>query len=100
LELTFRRNLHFLYTLFTDFLLSKNGSSGMLRRVALVRTNVSEERITSIITMTTIGEPGATLAVTGDGRTLGSVRTVPGLIATVNFVPSWPMSSQLASVAD
>jgi hypothetical protein len=36
--------------------------SGMLRRVALVRTDVSEELIASIIRMTRIGELG-TLAV-------------------------------------
>jgi hypothetical protein len=38
-------------------------SSGMLHLVALVRTDVSEERVASIITMTRIGELG-TLAVT------------------------------------
>jgi hypothetical protein len=37
----------------------------MWRRVALVRTDVSEERITSIIRVTTIGELG-TLAVTSN----------------------------------
>jgi hypothetical protein len=36
----------------------------MLRRVALVRTNVSEERSASVITMTRIGTLGTTLAVT------------------------------------
>jgi hypothetical protein len=39
-------------------------SSGMLRRVALVRTNVSEERSGFIIRVTRIGELGTTLAVT------------------------------------
>jgi hypothetical protein len=38
-------------------------SSGMLRHVALVRTNISEERSTSIIKVIRIGELG-TLAVT------------------------------------
>jgi hypothetical protein len=38
-------------------------SSGMLRRVALVRTNVSEERIASIISVTRISELVTTLAV-------------------------------------
>jgi demethoxyubiquinone hydroxylase (CLK1/Coq7/Cat5 family) len=33
-------------------------SSGMLRRVALVRTDVSEERVASIIRVTRIGELG------------------------------------------
>jgi hypothetical protein len=45
-------------------------SSGMLRRVAVVRTDVSEERSTSFISVTRIGERGTTLAVTYNGRTL------------------------------
>jgi hypothetical protein len=40
-------------------------SSGMLRRVALVRTEVSEELSASIIRVTRIGELG-TLAVTSN----------------------------------
>jgi hypothetical protein len=39
-------------------------SSGMLRRVALVRTDVSEELKASFIMVTTIDELGTTLAVT------------------------------------
>jgi hypothetical protein len=39
-------------------------SSGMLRRVALVRTDVSEELGASFIRVTIIGELGTTLAVT------------------------------------
>jgi hypothetical protein len=38
-------------------------SSGMLRRVALVVTDVSEELSTSIIRVTRIGELGTILAV-------------------------------------
>jgi hypothetical protein len=38
----------------------------MLRRVALVRTDVSEERSVSIIRVTRIGELGTTLAVTSN----------------------------------
>jgi hypothetical protein len=41
-------------------------SSGMLRRVALVRTDVSEEVRASFITVTRIGELGKTLAVTSN----------------------------------
>jgi hypothetical protein len=39
-------------------------SSGMLRRVALVRTDVPEELSASFIRVTRIGELGTTLAVT------------------------------------
>jgi hypothetical protein len=45
-------------------------SSGMLRRVALVRTDVSEELGASFIRVTRIGEPGTALAVTSNRRTL------------------------------
>jgi hypothetical protein len=45
-------------------------SSGMLRRVALVRTDVSEEPSASFIRMTRIGELGTTLVVTSNRRTL------------------------------
>jgi hypothetical protein len=41
----------------------KKSSSRMLRRVARVRTDVSEGRIASIIRLTRIGELGTTLAV-------------------------------------
>jgi hypothetical protein len=44
-------------------------SFGMLHRVALVITDISEERIVSIIRMTRIGELG-TLAVTSNRRTM------------------------------
>jgi hypothetical protein len=40
-------------------------SSGMLRHVALVRTNVLEDLSASIIRVTRIGVLGTTLAVTG-----------------------------------
>jgi hypothetical protein len=45
-------------------------SSGMLRRVALVTTDVSEELSAPIIRATRIGELGTTLAVTSNRRTL------------------------------
>jgi hypothetical protein len=48
----------------------KNGSSVMLRRVALVRTDVSEGLSSPIIRITRIGELGTTLAVTSNGSTL------------------------------
>jgi hypothetical protein len=60
--------------------------SGMLRRVALVRTDVSEEPGASFVSVTKIGELGATQAATSNRRTLRrktklvflrSVRQVP-----------------------
>jgi hypothetical protein len=44
-------------------------SSGMLRRVALVRTGVSEEPGSSFIRVTRIGELGTTQAATSNRRT-------------------------------
>jgi hypothetical protein len=45
-------------------------SSGLLHCVALVRIDVSEDRIVSIIRVTRTGELGATLAVTRIQSTL------------------------------
>jgi hypothetical protein len=45
-------------------------SSGILRTVALLRTDVSEEHIVSIIRVTRIGELGTTLAVNTNLTTL------------------------------
>jgi hypothetical protein len=45
-------------------------SSGMLRRVIPVRTDVSEELSASFIRVTRISELGTTLAVTSNRRTL------------------------------
>jgi hypothetical protein len=45
-------------------------SSGMLRRVVLVITDVSEELTASFIRVTRIGELGTTLAVTSNQRML------------------------------
>jgi hypothetical protein len=45
-------------------------SSGMLRHVALIRADVSEEFSASIIRLTRIGELGTTLAATSNRRTL------------------------------
>jgi hypothetical protein len=46
-------------------------SSGMLHRVDLVRTDVTQELSASFIRVTTIGELGTTLAVTStDARDL------------------------------
>jgi hypothetical protein len=45
-------------------------SSGMLRRVALVKTDVSEEFSASFIKVRRICELGTTLAITSNRRTL------------------------------
>jgi hypothetical protein len=65
-------------------------SSGMLRRVALVRNDVSEELSVSFIRVTRIGELGTTLAVTSNRRTLHLVflRGVRRLLVTASVVPN------------
>jgi hypothetical protein len=70
-------------------------SSGMLHRVALVRTDVSEELSASFIKVTRIGQLGTTLAVTSNRRTLRRNRNVlvflhsmHRLLVTASVVPS------------
>jgi hypothetical protein len=69
-------------------------SSGMLRRVSIVKTDVSEERSSSIIRVTRIGELGTALAVTSNRRMLRRnphlvfLRSVRRLLLTANVVPS------------
>jgi hypothetical protein len=58
-------------------------SPGMLRHVALVRTDVSEELSASFIRVTRIGEIGTTLAVTSN-RICAALRQ---LLVTVSVVP-------------
>jgi hypothetical protein len=45
-------------------------TSGMLRRVALARTDVLQELSASFIRVTRLGEQGTMLAVTSNRRTL------------------------------
>jgi hypothetical protein len=75
-------------------------SSRMLRRVALVRTDVWEELSASFIKVTRIGELGTTLAVTSNRRTLrrntwywyqGFFRSVCRLLVTASVIPSSPI---------
>jgi hypothetical protein len=66
-------------------------SSGMLRCVALVRTDVSEERSASFIRVTRIGELGATLAITSNQRTLVFLRSLRRLLVKTSVVPSSPI---------
>jgi hypothetical protein len=58
------------FIIVTNIVRGRMASSGMLRRVAPVRTDVSEERSASVIRVTSIGELGTTLAVTRNRRTL------------------------------
>jgi hypothetical protein len=58
-------------------------SSGMLRRVALVRADVSEKLSASFIRVTRIDELETTLALTSNGRTL--------LLVTASVVSSLPI---------
>jgi hypothetical protein len=60
-------------------------SSGMLRRVALVRTDVSEELRASIIRVTRFGELG-TLAVTSNRRTLRRLLVTANVLSSLNLV--------------
>jgi hypothetical protein len=56
-------------------------SSGMLRCVALVRTDFSEELSASIIRVTRLGELGTTLAVTSN-----LLRSVRRLLVRLTFL--------------
>jgi hypothetical protein len=70
----------------------------MLRRVALVRTDVSKERSASFIRMTRIGELGTTLAVTSNRRTLFLAILLHSgrrLLVTANVVPTSPILATL-----
>jgi hypothetical protein len=64
----------------------------MLRCVALVRTDVSEELSASITSVTRIGELGATLAVTSNRlmlqRNTNTLCSVCQLLVMANIVPS------------
>jgi hypothetical protein len=60
----------------------------MLRRLAPVRTDVSEELSAAFIRVTRIGELGTTLVVTSNGRTLRrNTSSVRRLLVTAIVVP-------------
>jgi hypothetical protein len=73
-------------------------SSGMIRRVILVRTDVSEELGASFIRVTRVGELGTTLAVSSNRRKLRGntsvlsqlvfLRSMCRLLVTASVVPS------------
>jgi hypothetical protein len=65
-------------------------SSGILCRVALVRTEVSEQLSASYIRVARIGELGTTLAVTSNRRISSTdvfLRSVRWLLVTASVVP-------------
>jgi ABC-type molybdate transport system permease subunit len=78
-----------------NILLSRMASFGMLHRVALVRTDVSEKLNASFIRATIIGELGITLAVTSNrGRLRRNkvfLRSVSRLLITASVVLSSPI---------
>jgi hypothetical protein len=66
-----------------DYEIERMPSSGMLRRVAFVRTDAAEEFSASFIRVTRIGELGTMLAV--------FLRSVRRLLVTASVVPSSPI---------
>jgi hypothetical protein len=66
-------------------------SSEMLRRVALVRIDVSEKLGAFFIRVTRSGELGTTLAVTSNRRRLRRNTSVHRLLVTASVVPSTPI---------
>jgi hypothetical protein len=60
----------------------------MLRRMALVRTDVSEELSVSFIRVTRIGEIGTTLAVTNRGTLRRILHNLRRLLVTASAVHS------------
>jgi hypothetical protein len=69
-------------------------SSGMLRRVALVRTDVSQELTASIIRVTRIGELGTAQVETSKRRSLVATCVVPSSPILVTLVKEAPGSSE------
>jgi hypothetical protein len=71
-------------------------SSGLLRRVAFVRTDVSEEPGASFIRVTKIGELGTTQAANSNRHTLqrnkiSFLRSIRRLLVAACVVPSSPI---------
>jgi hypothetical protein len=73
-------------------------SFGMLRRVVLVRIDVSEERIASIIRVTRIGELGTTLAVNSKRRKLVMDNVFPSSLILVTLMMEALRSSETSDV--
>jgi hypothetical protein len=75
-----------------QFLKRRMVSSGMLRGVGLIRTDISEELSASFIRVTKIGELGTTLAVTSNRRTL---RRYTSNLTNNSYIECYLMSSGL-----
>jgi hypothetical protein len=71
----------------------------MLRRVALVRTDISEELSASFIKVTRIGELGTTLAITSNRRTPVFLNSLRRLLVTASVVPNSPFLATLIKEA-
>jgi hypothetical protein len=69
-------------------------SSGMLHRVALARTDVSEEPGASFIRVTRIGELGTTQAATSNRRMLRRIPSIPSSPIFVTLMKEAPGSSE------
>jgi hypothetical protein len=72
-------------------------SSGMLRRVPLVRTDVSKELRASFIRGRRIGELGTMLAVTSNRHVF--LRSVRRFLVTASVVPTSPILVTLMKMA-
>jgi hypothetical protein len=88
------KNIHMQDLRLSRWWLWRMASSRMLHRVALVRTDVSEELSASFIRVTRVGELGTKLAVTSNRRRLFVfLRSVRRLLVTASVVPSSPILS-------
>jgi hypothetical protein len=73
---------------------SRMESSGMLRRVALVRTDVSEELGNSIIRVTRIGDIGRNTSISSQRASVASYGYVPTSPILVTLMMEGPSSSE------
>jgi hypothetical protein len=69
-------------------------SSGMLRRVALVRTDVTEERSASIISVTRIGRLDSIVFLRSEFRLLVTANVVPSLPTLITLMREALRSSE------